>query len=98
MKQNNLKLKNLSKKPLRKKKASFGVFLKRNLWLYGLAARIVNRFRHTDKPLNENIKLYEPRKRLTLNFKSWHKVSAVALSLGIIATVVFFQFAPERMS
>ena len=54
MPKNNLKPKNLSKKPLSKSQASFGVFLKRCLGLYGFAARMVNRFRHTGKPLNEN--------------------------------------------
>jgi len=101
MKQSNLKHQPKARtpllKPLQKRQVSFGVILKKGLWLYGFAARIVNRFRHTDKPLNENIKRYEPRKRLTFNLNRRHKISAAVLSLGIIAVVIFFQFAPEKV-
>ena len=103
--------KNLSKKPLQKKKVAFGVFLKRCLGLYGLAARIVLRFRqsasrktkpfdHTSGktvyPLTKNLNRRWSLEFGAWNFKSWHRVSAAVLSLGIIAVVVFFQFAPEN--
>ena len=61
----------------------------------GIRSTIVvdSRFRGNDKGVSGNDKSVG-----AWNFKHWHKVSAAVLSLGIIAVVVFFQFAPQRMS
>src|SRR3989338_10488486 len=73
--------KNLSKKPLRKR-ASFGVFLKRCLGLYGFAARIVLRFRQSasrkTKPFDHtSVKTVYPltknlNRRWSLEFGAWN--------------------------
>jgi len=111
MPKNNLKPKNLSKKPLQKRKGSFGVIsVEKNTKSETLViareprqrrgdrsnlrdASGLLRFARNDKGTSGNDKSVG-----AWNFKSWHKISVAVLSLGIIAVVVFFQFAPERMS
>ena len=106
MKQNNSK-KISAPKPLSKKKVSSGVFsVEKNLKSETLViakeqsdrsnlrdASGLLRFARNDKGTSGNDKSVG-----AWNFKSWHKISVAVLSLGIIAVVVFFQFAPERMS
>ena len=115
MPKNNLKPKNLSKKPLQKKKVSFGILsVEKNTKSETLViAReqsdrsnlrdasgllLPPRRDRNDKKASGNDKGVMGRKfgfRIS-NFKFWHKVSAAALSLGIITVVVFFQFAAEK--
>jgi len=100
----------LSSNPLQKRQVSFGVIsVEKNTKSETL---VIAREQSDRSNLRDASGLLLPPRRdrndkgvigrnfgfLILNFKFWHKVSAVALSLGIIATVVFFQFAPERMS
>ena len=109
MKQNNSK-KISAPKPLSKKKVSSGVFsVEKNLKSETL---VIAKEQSDRSNLRDSSGLLLPPKRDrndkgvsgndksvgAWNFKSWHKISVAVLSLGIIAVVVFFQFAPERMS
>ena len=91
MKKNNLKPKNLSKKPLQKRQVSFGVIsAEKNPKSETL---VIAREQSDRSNLRDSSGLLRfarnDKSAEAWNFKSWHKVSAVALSLGIIAVVVF---------
>ena len=112
MPKNNLKPKNLSKKPLQKKKVSFGILsVEKNTKSETLVIareqsdrnnlRDVSgllRFARNDKGASGNDKGVSGNDKSVgaWNFKSWHKISVAVLSLGIIAVVVFFQFLPQN--
>ena len=98
MKQNNLKLKNLSKKPLRKRQVSFGVIsVEKNLKSETLVIAREQSDRNNLRDVSGLLRFARNDKSVgAWNFKSWHKISAAVLSLGIIATVVFFQFLPQN--
>ena len=87
----NLKKKNLSGKPLQKRQVSSGVFsMEKNPKSETL---VIAREQSDRSNLRDSSGLLRfarnDKSAEAWNFKSWHKVSAVALSLGIIAVVVF---------
>ena len=100
MKQNNLKLKNLSKKPLRKRQVSFGVIsVEKNLKSETLVIAREQSDRNNLRDVSGLLRFARNDKGvigrnfgfLILNFKSWHKISAPENARS--KTFPFFQTA-----